>query len=237
MYSSMERVKTIYNMKTVEETLKKMCELTGNAWSYKFNRNTWNCEVILYTDILSPKDDEGNSYNTAFVYDCHADDGMYHYDGSGIRFYEQGKDYWRRLYIRKRYIDWKVPVINLQEPSKAQEYVDLIRNLMNKKTVTYDKKYKEHIQEKRLLDVEFEDFIGKMNELASKQQVDFYQDPVKLKCWYLNNKSIKIYPTEDKKNWLVNIYQFGFTKYICQSLDEAYKVCEWYFSCPVQKTM
>jgi len=225
--------KTRYNMKKVEETLKKMCDLTGNVWTYKINKCTWSVYAVLYTDILSPKDDEGNSYNTAFVYDCVVDG----YNGSGIKFYEQGKDYWHRLYIRKRNIDWKVPAIDLEEPSKAQDYVDLIRNVMNKKTVTYDKKYKEHIQEKRLLDVEFEDFIGKMNELASKQQVDFYQDPVKLKCWYLKNKSIKIYQTEDKKNWLVNIYYFGFTKFVCETLDEVYKVCEWYFSCPVQKTM
>ena len=230
--------KTRYNMKLVEETLKKMCDLTGNSWSYKINRTTWTCEAILYTDISSPKDDNGTSYKTAFLYDCNAaTDGGYHYSVSGIRFYEPGQDYWRRLCVRKRYIDWKVPVINLQDPSKAQEYVDLIRNLMNKKTVTYDKKYKEHIQEKRLLDVEFEDFIGKMNELAAKYQVDFLQDPVKLKCWYLKNKSIKIYQSEDLKNWLVNVYQYGFTKFVCQSLDEAYKVCEWFFSCPVQKIM
>lgn len=224
-------------MDLVDETLKKMCELTGNAWTYKINHNSTLCQVILYTDISSPIDDNGNIYKVAFVYDCEVKDISYHYDTSGIRFYNIGKDYWKQLYVKKRRIDWRVPKIDLQDPSKAQDYVDLIRNLMEQKTVVYDKKYKEHIQEKRLLDVEFEDFIGKMNELASKNQVDLYQDPVKLKCWYLKNKSIKIYQTDDKKNWLVNIYQFAYTKYVCTSLDEVYKVCEWYFSCPVKKTM
>lgn len=228
-------------MKKVKETLKKMCELTGNVWKYRINHSNFLCEAIIDTDISSPIDDDGSVYKISIVYDCKTYDynySNYHYDRTGIRFYDGDIKNWKVLRVKNRIIEWKrCPKIDLENPQNAQEYINLIRNEMSKKIMPYDKKYKERLQEKKLLNIEFEDFIVKMNELAEKEQVDFCQDPVKLKCWYLRNKTIKIYSTEDKKNWIVNIYQYGYTKYICQTLDEVYKVCEWYFSCPVKNIM
>lgn len=224
-------------MNKVEETLKKMCELTGNVWKYRINHNDYLCDAIIDTDISSPTHDNGSVYKISIVYDC-IKHNYYRYDRTSIRFYDGNIKNWTVLRVKNRIIEWKrCPKIDLENPQNAQDYIDLIHNEMSKKIMPYDKKYKERLQEKKLLNIEFEDFIVKMNELAEKEQVDFCQDPVKLKCWYLRNKTIKIYQTEDKKNWLVNIFQYGYTKYICQSLDEVYKVCEWYFSCPVKMIM
>lgn len=207
-----------------------MKEISG--WEIKKTNSFYGTYYHFYTNIQAPQNDLDNSlcFGFKFYFDSRY---TYNRDIKPEVFFHKNKDNTYNLYVngkRKKYEF--TDRLNL-EAYTQQEIIDTLTEWCNKKVVRANLAAKKRKNKLSLNNIENEDFICKMNELASKHNTNFVVNGIN--DWTYDN-NININYCKSDQAWRVRVNEINYSYFKCKDLEEVYKVCNWFAEIPVHAT-